>query len=539
MIGFVTLQMSWAAEGMFWVGLASLLILAGLGWSLLRASRSAATNSQLMQQRQLEALEGVLAHAKQMGDRAKALDDVATSFGTEFAKRLDSHAAAFGETTSAVVEPMLRQLQSKLVHATDERRQADRQAAETLAENTRELVQSFEKATDRLLESHGQQSETVLAFGRDLSSKMTDRFAEVSDSMSVIVEAQREAAQTMHDQLLQTMQISSDRDLARSEEIVQLAKNAREDMASWAADARLRFEAQQVAEQQQRTEWQEQQSGVFAKLDAVRGDFATAVAHHEQQLAEMIERFATQQSALEEAQQQRAQALAEVLQQQSGEQLRGVEGLAVRLEAHSESALSKQLGALEQWTDTVSQTFSTLSERMDAESQVTAEQLREATSLVRTGGVELGSLAEHLADAIHTHRQAQEETLRALATVDQGVVQAGERAAAESLAQLLTRTHELFDQQLELQEALLAEARGDEAMLESIGHDLAEDDVESDEVIDAVDDEADEVAAELREGEPAQELGTVGEGDQDGEGEALEQIVEEPVPAVVPAVARA
>lgn len=89
----------------------------------------------------------------------------------------------------------------------------------------------------------------------------------------------------------------------------------------------------------------------------------------------------------------------------------------------------------------------------------TGAMVREAAGLVQSGGAELAAAVELFSGSVEEHGQAAQRWLSGLSLVERSVEEAGEGAAVEVLGQYLTRTHELFDQQLGFQQELFEQLR--------------------------------------------------------------------------------
>jgi hypothetical protein len=89
----------------------------------------------------------------------------------------------------------------------------------------------------------------------------------------------------------------------------------------------------------------------------------------------------------------------------------------------------------------------------------TGAMVREAAGLVQSGGAELSAAVELFSGSVEEHGQAAQRWLSGLSLVERSVEEAGEGAAVEILGQYLTRTHELFDQQLGFQQELFEQLR--------------------------------------------------------------------------------
>lgn len=89
----------------------------------------------------------------------------------------------------------------------------------------------------------------------------------------------------------------------------------------------------------------------------------------------------------------------------------------------------------------------------------TGAMVREAAGLVQAGGAELSAAVELFSGSVEEHGQAAQRWLSGLSLVERSVEEAGEGAAVEVLGQYLTRTHELFDQQLGFQQELFEQLR--------------------------------------------------------------------------------
>ena len=203
---------------------------------------------------------------------------------------------------------------------------------------------------------------------------------------------------------------------------------------------------------------------VLERLNAMGDALATARNAHTEALAEVEDRLAERQEnraakmagalqaqaeklaglqdALESQQLARVQAVADALASQA-ERLGGIqEALEARHAAHA-AELSGALVAE--------------AKRLGAGLEETSALVREAAGATAAGGAELAAAAELFTAAVERHGEAAERWLEGLGHIEKAVEEAGEGAAVDVLGQYLARTHELFDQQLGFQQALVAQ----------------------------------------------------------------------------------
>ena len=98
--------------------------------------------------------------------------------------------------------------------------------------------------------------------------------------------------------------------------------------------------------------------------------------------------------------------------------------------------------------------------RAQQELQETAALVKQAATLIHGGGIELAAVADAFAAAVEKQREGARAWLESLGDVERAVVDAGEAAAADVLGRHLSRTHEVFERQLQFQQELIDQLRG-------------------------------------------------------------------------------
>lgn len=224
--------------------------------------------------------------------------------------------------------------------------------------------------------------------------------------------------------------------VARLSALSELESRIEERLSSALAATAERLEAQQVHDVEAAERMEEvtrllesSTRQIADAADAQRHDAAGLEARAMERLQDVIGAFETRSKEQEERLLAFETRLSEH-QQQSAESLRG----QLQEEARALAAELAGTGAI----------------------------VRDAASLVQSSGAELTAAAEMFTGAVDRHSEAAERWLDGLSEVERAVEEAGGEAAVSVLRQYLTRTHELFDQQLGFQQELfnqLQEAR--------------------------------------------------------------------------------
>ncbi len=184
------------------------------------------------------------------------------------------------------------------------------------------------------------------------------------------------------------------------------------------------------------------------KLDETVSHLSQVAAQQTAGIDAFLSQAAERNANFEAEAQERLGSLMDALAKESGAQ-------AERLAAF-ETALAKQQqeGAADLRTQLAQE-----AQELGQELARTGEMVRSAASLVQASGAELSAAAEMFSGAVEQHGEAAERWLSGLSIVERSVEEAGEEAAVEVLGQYLTRTHELFDQQLGFQQELFEQLK--------------------------------------------------------------------------------
>jgi hypothetical protein len=306
------------------------------------------------------------------------------------------------------------------------------------------LVAQMEKVLEQTAERDRARADVLAGAAALMRDELSGGLSALHTDVLASIDSQQQALASL---LLET----GERDRARATELASAATAIRSELAEGLGSMQV---------------------DLLATLGDVRDRIAEGAdteAQNRQRLETLATRLEGTQHSLGTAAREQADVLAAAVEASQGRMLAAEQQLSSRageLFATFEGALEAQAHRLTQLEDG-------LADRHRAGAQLLADRLTDhareiaqhadtnagaiaqAIELVQAGGAELTAVAEMFAEAVDRQRAAADEWIAQLGRIDEAVMRAGEEAAADALGQYLARTHELFDQQLELQEELL------------------------------------------------------------------------------------
>lgn len=255
------------------------------------------------------------------------------------------------------------------------------------------------------------------------------RVARVLAGVEKLAEAQRAVADE-----------TASRDASRAEQLAAVATRVEQELGR--ASEALRAEAERASEREARRE--AQLRALVDALGGAAGSVGDAAGRQAQALEGLVEEARERLVVAEARTAEKLDALlakvADAVEAQR-ERLADLErALADRHEGHVRELSEEMLKR---------------AEALGAGLAETGAIVAQAATLVQSSGAELGAAVEMFTGSVEQHAEAAQRWLSSLATVERAVEEAGEGAAVDVLGQYLARTHELFDQQLGFQEALV------------------------------------------------------------------------------------
>ncbi len=312
--------------------------------------------------------------------------------------------------------------------ASTRRAEEDARAARTdAAANT--LLARLEAEAQSRREADAALIARVVAESTRLREADEARVARVLAGVEKLAEAQRAVADE-----------AASRDATRAEQLATVAAHVEKELGR--ASEALRAEAALTSERETRRE--SQLRALVEALGGAAGSVGEAAGRQAQALEGLVEE-ARERLVVAEAR------TAEKLDALLAKVADAVEAQRERLADLERALADRHEGHVRELSDEMLKRTEALGAGLAETGAIVAQ----AATLVQSSGAELGAAVEMFTGSVEQHAEAAQRWLSSLATVERAVEEAGEGAAVDVLGQYLARTHELFDQQLGFQEALV------------------------------------------------------------------------------------
>jgi hypothetical protein len=359
-------------------------------------------------QRTLAALEALVAQGESLPRAATSLEDATSRLARLETTWRDAHASAASETARAIAEAT-RAVGASLDAAVVRVGPATREVLEPLVREsiagTTGVVAELVATTARAIEDH--------------VGEVRRAHAAHAEALEARHEADAKAMRARDEEHVEARRLRDEAHVlavrARDEEHVERLQNA---MAKLVDAERER--ASVLA-----AHWDELSVSMSAASEKVHAAAGTAIGEGHEQIARLVVRH--------EELGARVDTLVRALGEASASSARIAEERSTRLDVHA-AELAQQLSA-------------------------TARVVGESADLLRAGGGELGAVAEAFGVAVDRHRDASTAWLESLGAIDVAVEQASERVAAGALSETLTRMHEAFERQVQIELELFTQLR--------------------------------------------------------------------------------
>jgi hypothetical protein len=338
---------------------------------------------------------------------------------------------------SALREQFAAELQARNAHEAALREQAAEQL-QALAEQERKRATTLADGFQQLAsERAGQDAQLLQALQTELRALHAQE-AERAESLAARFEALSEDVRS-------AFANAAERDEQRAAALGEVGARMQRDLAEAASVVRERLQHSADAEAglQQRAEQ------LFERLDAASHTIARAASTQVDALSQFVEATDGRLRDAEKASQERlAEVLAEwrALGQTQAERMAEFEQTLLSQHQSTAQDLGERLGEHAQ--------------ALDKHLADSAQLLRQAATLVHSGGAELSGVAESFAAAVASQREGARQWLESLGDIERYAMEAGEAAASDALGQHLARTHEVFDRQLQFQQELIEQLQG-------------------------------------------------------------------------------
>ena len=413
---------------------------------VLEAERSGRTEKDAALAERLQAAVSAVASDLEAAARDRRRDESA------LADRFTEHLQALGEAEGSLAGRFADQLQALTA---SEEAHVERMGAhlEGLGDRLAEQLERLVAQEDGRAQAASERLDGLVASWRDAlgearvvesarGEEAVERLAGLVDGWRATLESAR-ATEAEHGQrVAQALRSAEDQIRVGAETVAALTRDASEREA--ARDARA--------------------DGLLARLDAMGQELAAAREAHAEALAEVEDRLAHRQEKRTEAvvgslgvHAEKLGAMQATLENHHRERLEAV--------AEALTSQAERLGTMQQALEDrhavhaaeLGAALVAEAKRLGAGLEETSALVREAAGATAMGGAELAAAAELFTAAVERHGEAAEQWLEGLGQVERAVEEAGESAAVDVLGQYLARTHELFDQQLGFQQALVAQ----------------------------------------------------------------------------------
>lgn len=373
----------------------------------------------------------------------------------ENARQTAATTAGYLQQVQEQSEALLQRLDSRQA---EQQQQEDNRLAQLqaqLAAAVQAVAELTEETAAREQERGKTASELVQRVKHDLEQAM-EILNSRQEALAGLEEAQQQRMSELMTQLEQVTGMVHETISGQSQAVERLAVAATERLAEG------------------QTQAQEQLQSFFAGIEQAAQGQAEQMAVHQKEWLDLTTKAGKELLKVEN----KLMARHETLVQKST-----IQGQALldRLTDVQKALAEQQVVQTAALAEVLEKQFATLQEKVEQSANIVAE----STALIQGGGAELVTVAETFGAAVEQQRLAGQQWLESLGSVERLVTEAGEAAAADVLGQHLARTHEVFDRQLQFQQALIEQLRGATKAEASTPPDDSPSDTNAEQVVDA------------------------------------------------------
>ncbi len=344
-------------------------------------------------------------------------------------ERIDALIARQEERASALANSIATTHAEGIDKLESLRAQVEERIAQSSAQTLEQITQSSAQTLEQITQSSARTLEQVTQSSAQTVERVTQSSAQTVEQVTQSSVSTLEQVTTLRagfDERFQSFDHERTEMLTKMQDVLNELKSQSESLGTHVQETKTAL-AQAEAEATERT---------LASIEQLE-NLASSVSRSGQEQTEHAAEIA------QVARQTLAEASA-----QSGAQIQ-------ELIATASQHLSAQGAQLNDLETRILERYSSYAEVQRTELAEAASVTSSAASIVHASGAELGAAVAMFTESVERHNEAAQRWLTALGDVERAVLDAGEGAAVDVLGEYLTRTHELFDQQLGFQQELM------------------------------------------------------------------------------------